>query len=131
LIAVVSRETKNIFIVAGLILLIVLIIVILDLIFSAKKPKAGLYDDFAKCLADKKITMYGSVSCPWCQKEKSNFGESFKYVPYVECSIEPQKCLAMNIESIPTWVFPDGQRLVGYQSLEKLSQASGCPLPNQ
>jgi len=127
----VSRETKNIFIVVGILLFLLLIILFLVFVFSSKKPKVGFYDDFAKCLAEKGITMYGTISCSWCQKEKFNFGTSFKYVPYVDCLTETQKCLALNIESVPTWIFPNGERLVGYQGLEKLSQASGCPLPVQ
>ncbi len=73
--------------------------------------------------------MYGSASCSWCQKEKANFGSSFKFVPYVECTLEPKKCVENKIEATPTWVLPNGQRLIGYQGLEKLAQISGCPLP--
>jgi protein-disulfide isomerase len=89
---------------------------------------AGL-DEFAQCLADKKITMYGSATCPHCQKEKRAFGESFKYVPYVECTTNPKACVDAQVEGVPTWIFPDGKRLVGEQGLQKLSAASGCPLP--
>lgn len=56
------------------------------------------------------------------------FGNSFKYVNYVECTKEVQKCLQNRIEGYPTWVFSDGRRLVGEQSLEKLSQESECLL---
>ena len=85
-------------------------------------------NDFAACLASKNITMYGAESCSWCQKEKANFGSAFKLVPYVECPEEPRKCLALGIEGTPTWIFPDGRKLVGYQGLQKLSAVSGCGL---
>jgi len=89
---------------------------------------SGKFDDFAKCLASKNITMYGAEWCLHCQNEKKAFGDSFKYVPYVECPDEPQKCLNGGITGYPTWVFPDGKKLIGEQGLEKLSQESGCPL---
>jgi len=41
------------------------------------------YDTFAKCLASKNLTMYGTIWCSHCKAEKARFGDSFKYVPYV------------------------------------------------
>ena len=84
---------------------------------------------FAKCLAEKNITMYGAYWCPSCKEEKAAFGSAFKYVNYFECSKDPKKCLALGVEYLPTWIFPEGKKLVGYQGLEKLAQESGCELP--
>lgn len=92
------------------------------------KAEAYDVDAFAKCLADKNITMYGADWCSHCQNEKTAFGEAFRHVPYVECPQEVQRCLDLGIKSYPTWVMPDGQKLVGEQGLKKLSQASGCQL---
>lgn len=88
----------------------------------------GSLDAFAQCLASKKITMYGAASCSHCQNEKKAFGKSFKYVPYVECPADPQRCAAAGIDGYPTWILGDGKKLVGEQGLEKLSQESGCSL---
>jgi len=93
------------------------------------QPVIGKYDDFAKCLASKNITMYGAVWCAHCQDQKNLFGDSFKYVSYIECPDDPQKCLNEGVTGYPTWVFPDGRKLIGEQGLEKLSQESDCPLP--
>jgi len=94
-----------------------------------KKNAASPLDDFAKCLAGKGAVMYGAVWCAHCQDQKNLFGDSFKYVSYVECPDEPQKCLSEGVAGYPTWAFPDGRKLAGKQTLEKLSQESGCPLP--
>lgn len=94
---------------------------------SAPKQDAAL-DAFAACLAEKKITMYGADWCPHCQNEKNAFGASFRLVPYVECPQEPQQCLDAGISGYPTWVLPDGTKLVGEQGLKKLSEESGCSL---
>ncbi|MEK6877050.1 MAG: hypothetical protein AABZ49_00280, partial [Thermoproteota archaeon] len=60
---------------------------------------------------------------------KKAFGESFKYVNYVECPDDPQKCIAASIEGYPTWVFGGEKRLEGEQGLEKLAHESGCDPP--
>lgn len=97
---------------------------------STTPAAAGPLDDFARCLAQKNFTMYGLYSCPHCQAEKALFGDSFRYVSYIECSASPDKCTAENVEAVPTWIEGDGTRLVGTQSLQELSQASGCILPS-
>ncbi len=86
-------------------------------------------DGFAKCLAEKDVTMYGANWCSHCQNEKKEFGSAFTYVPYVECPQNPKKCLEMGVEGYPTWILKDGRRLVGEQGIEKLAQESGCVVP--
>ncbi len=90
--------------------------------------KVNALDTFAKCLADKNVIMYGAYWCPHCQNEKRAFGSSWKYVPYVECTEETQKCIDQKIKGYPTWIFPDGKRLEGEQGIEKLSKESRCEL---
>lgn len=126
--------------------LTVLIIVVLGvvgflLVFFTypRSPYAnGALDGFARCLASKGAQMYGAYWCPHCQSQKAEFGDSFKYVNYVECTKEIAKCTAAGIQGYPTWIFPassaggrDGTRLEGEQTFEKLSSASQCPLPTQ
>lgn len=114
------------------------------LVFSFSRPSGGdrasVLDAFGSCLAGKGVTMYGAYWCSHCQNEKKAFGDSFRYVPYVECTKDPKKCLEKGIEAYPTWIFPDGysptgspvkgKRLVGEQGLAKLSSESGCQLDN-
>lgn len=96
---------------------------------QSKDTAAAKYDAFAQCLAGKKVTMYGAASCSHCQNEKKAFGSSFKYVSYVECPDEPQRCVAAGIEGFPTWILGDGKKLAGEQGLQMLSAESGCALP--
>lgn len=95
--------------------------------FSGQKI-IGQYDVFAKCLAEKQIAMYGADWCPHCQNEKKAFGVSFQYVPYVECPKNIKVCLDEGVDGYPTWIWPDGKKLVGEQGIEKLSKESGCQL---
>lgn len=91
-------------------------------------------DVFAKCVAEKKATMYGSFLCSHCDDQKKLFGPSFRYIPYVECSVRGSRqmsfpCIAAQIRYTPTWIFADDERRTGVQSLKELSTKMGCPLP--
>ena len=87
------------------------------------------YDAFAQCIASKNLSMYGAVWCSHCKAQKALFGDSFKYVPYIECITNPNECLAKGIEGYPTWIDQKGNKYIGEQSLQKLSEITGCKLP--
>jgi glutaredoxin len=86
--------------------------------------KPNSLDDFAKCLTNKGATMYGTEWCPHCKEQKEMFGESFKYVNYVECTNNPL-CGQMGITGYPTWII-NGVQYPGVQSFEKLKELTGC-----
>ncbi len=91
------------------------------------------YDNFAKCLTEKGAKMYGAYWCPHCQNQKKLFGESWKYVDYVECSLpngagQTSECQIAGISGYPTWVFSDGRKVPGEVSFQQLSQITGCSL---
>src|SRR3989344_8328823 len=109
-----------------IILAVILLIVFVIFYFNSG---LGKYDDFAKCLTEKGVKFYGAFWCPHCVEQKKLFGSSIKYVTYIECSTpsgsgQTQICIKENIESYPTWVFPNNTTLVGPQTLEKLSSSS-------
>jgi hypothetical protein len=92
--------------------------------------KPSVYDNFAQCLAVKKVTMYGAYWCSHCHNQKSLFGDAFRYVPYVECTQDIKKCTDMGIEGYPTWIFADGSRVGNEMTLEELAGKAGCELPS-
>ncbi|MFA5098605.1 MAG: hypothetical protein WC461_00055 [Candidatus Paceibacterota bacterium] len=96
---------------------------------TVNRASPGL-EAFAKCLASKGITMYGTESCAWCLKQKADFKSAWRYVNYVDCLKDPNKCVAEKIDGTPTWIFPNdnNKRIVGYRELNVLSQESACPL---
>lgn len=88
----------------------------------------------AKCLASKGAKMYGAYWCPHCQNQKSEFGDSFKYIDYTECdpsgpNPNPGACRAAGIQGYPTWII-GGTQYPGEMTLEKLGEVSGCSVPN-
>lgn len=120
---------KKLVLIGGII--VVVIILIVFWVNSAAKP--GQYDDFAQCLSEKGVKMYGAYWCPHCLDQKELFGKSWKYIDYIECSLpnragQTQFCQETGIKAYPTWEFPDGERIEGKLSLEQLSQNSNCDL---
>lgn len=98
------------------------------------------YNEFAQCLDSKGFIMYGSMTCSYCLKQRGLFGDAFQYIKEIECdprnpNPEVERCVSKNIERTPTWMQEDeqGRELyrfeAGLQPLEKLSEVSGCALP--
>ncbi len=122
---------------AGLIVtLAAVIIVIGGLVFLSKREngKPGQFDGIAQCLTNKGVKFYGASWCPHCAAQKALFGNSMKYITYVECALpgnqqgQVQACTDAKIEGYPTWVFPDNSRLSGEQQPKALAEKAGCSI---
>ena len=110
----------------------VVIIVIVLLVVSPNQP--AKLDSFAKCVAESGAKFYGTFWCPHCQDQKHEFGKSFEFLPYVECSTPDGRgqlavCAQQNITGYPTWVFADGSRESGKMALQELAYKTNCVLP--
>lgn len=104
---------------------------IIALFYYSAPPQSGIYDEFAQCLSDKGVVMYGTKTCPYCARQKQMFGDSFRFIKYVECTVETQKCIADGARNVPLWLFSDGERLEGLQRFDTLAQKTGCSLPDR
>ncbi len=82
-------------------------------------------DEFAKCLTENNVKMYGSTYCGYCKKQKDLFGESFQYITYIECTETPDLC--DNLQGVPAWETAN-QLVYGLQTLDKLEGLSSCKL---
>lgn len=119
-----------------LISLAAVILVVGGLVYLSKQKNStpGQYDALAQCLTDKGVKFYGASWCPHCAAQKAMFGNSMRYVTYVECAVpgnqggQTQACIDAKIESYPTWEFQDGTRVTGEQQPSALAEKSGCSL---
>jgi len=98
--------------------------------------KLGKLDTFATCLKDSGAIFYGAFWCPHCQNQKAMFSSSARLLPYVECSTPDGNsqlpiCKEKKVEGYPTWEFIGGIRESGEISLERLSELTSCPLPQE
>lgn len=85
------------------------------------------YDNFAKCLTEKSVIMYGTATCPHCQKQKEMFGDSFKYINYIDCIDNSTACMEKGIQAVPTW-YINGNLYTGEKTTDELKSLSGCEL---
>jgi len=116
-----KKLTRNILIFLGILLLAIAIYLFF------KPASTGQYDEFAQCLTEKGIKMYGTGWCSYCQKQKDLFGSSFKYIDFVDCDRNKQECLSAGVEGYPIWKMT-GENYPGLQQLSRLAQLSGCEL---
>ena len=109
----------------------VALLIIIAIPLALKSPAMNTpsqYDEFAKCLTDNGVKMYGAYWCSHCQNQKKEFGKSFDYVDYVECTENEFECKNAGVTGYPTWTV-DGTNYPGEQTFARLSELSGCPLP--
>lgn len=107
------------------------------LIITPARP--GKLDAFASCIKDSGAKFYGAFWCPHCQNQKAMFGSSAKLLPYIECSTPDGKsqlkvCTDAGIKGYPTWDFLSGTSTIresGEVSLDRLSELTSCPLPEE
>jgi len=88
---------------------------------------------FAKALTTAGVKFYGAAWCPACTEQKRLFEDGAQFLPFIEVTNADRTLNeigeANDIEVFPTWVFADGTRLTGVQTLSDLSQRSGVAIP--
>jgi len=87
--------------------------------------------EIAKCMTEKGVIMYGSISCPHCTDQKARFGDAVQFINYVECNAFENKkdaelCVEKGIEALPTWDLPNGDRILGNYPISELAEKTGC-----
>jgi len=88
---------------------------------------------FAQALAASGTEFFGAAWCPSCTAQKEQFEDGGQFLPFIEVT-NPDRSLNQvgednTIDVFPTWVFPDGTRLEGEQSLATISARSGVAIP--
>ena len=108
---------------------IVILIFAFLLYVGVKNSRTGdSYDTFAQCITEQGVKFYGAYWCNHCQNQKEEFGRSFKFVDYIECTQKQEECNKANVKGYPTWIFADGSRHEGEISFEKLAEKTGCKI---
>ncbi len=104
-------------------------------VFALSACKEGTsvnkYDAVAQCLTEKGAIFYGAYWCSHCQEQKKAFGDSIKYIKYVECdpkgeNADPEACRKAGVERFPTWFFPGQGLVVGGETPEELAKKVNC-----
>jgi len=80
-------------------------------------------DAFSGCLVEKGAKFYGTKTCSWCNKQKETLISDM--MPFVDCDENSQECNDAGVTVYPSWIIDD-KTITGYQTLEQLSDISGC-----
>lgn len=91
--------------------------------------------ELAKWLDQQGFEMYGADWCAACTQQKDLLEDGGDYLPYTNIALDnasrsqdPQFA-SLNIDSYPTWILPNGDRLIGVQSVQTLITESGFVNP--
>ncbi|MDP2625254.1 MAG: protein disulfide isomerase family protein [Candidatus Peregrinibacteria bacterium] len=87
------------------------------------------YAEFAQCLTDEGLVMYGTDWCPYCQEQKGMFEEAFEFIEYVNCDFNQSTCTSKGITGYPAWFLNDRRWGDGVQNFYDFAEATGCELP--
>jgi len=89
---------------------------------------------FAEQLAASNTRLFGAAWNADSTAQKELFEDGGQFLPFTEVTNSDQtpnqEAADFNITIFPTWIFPDGTRLEGVQSLQTLSARSGVAIPN-
>lgn len=111
--------------------LAVLIVPLVLFFMDVQKKSSQPMDNLAQCITSSGATFYGAWWCDVCAQQKAMFGNSIKYINYVECSYENRSqnelCSDKGIHSYPTWIFNISEiNKEGLLSLAALKNLTGC-----
>lgn len=118
----ISAKTKKKYAILGIVIIAVLLFAYA---FYARAQKPGSYDDFAKCLTEKGVVVYGNNFCQYTAKQMNFFGKSKEYLNYVKCIDNKDLCDSKNIRKTPTWEI-NGKFYPEVRTFKELSELSGC-----
>lgn len=113
-------------------LVVVILLFVLKLMFieESNEPPVSVQSrtNFAKCLNESGVIMYGVDTCEYCETQKKMFGDDFKEIAYVNCDFSTEQCLSKGITAYPVWQI-ETKRLVGIQTFSLLAEVTGCEEP--
>lgn len=124
-----SKENK--IIIGSAVVLSIAVIIFAYINANGKSKVPSLYDTFAQCLTDKGAIMYGAKWCSHCKEQKAAFGDSFKFIKYIECPDNTQLCIDKGVQVFPTWLIGTSTKLEGFdknKTMQELSDITGCLL---
>jgi hypothetical protein len=103
----------------NLIFVLIFVLILLGFFIYTNKD---VEEETAKCIGDNSL-LYIQEGCSHCETQENMFGENFKYINTVDCTITPQDC--SGIIGTPSWKI-DGELYSGVQSIKRLKELTGC-----
>ena len=102
---------------------LIIILTIFSILFTGTINAAEITADELACeLNSDGWILYGTDQCPWCIKQKEEFGVAFTDLAYINCQENKPVCIDAGIKGIPCWVSPNGTLYPGYHNLTQLDE---------
>jgi hypothetical protein len=100
----------------------IFILIMIIALIIINKPVQEVNKKTAICIGEKS-SLYTQLGCHACEIQEKMFEENYKYINVTDCFYEREKC--SSIKYTPTWII-NNEEYVGFQSIEKLKQLTGC-----
>lgn len=118
----VKKETLIFVVIISILILFVSLLVI----NSGPQGEVEITESFASCLGEQ-TTLYVQEGCSACDIQEEMFGPHYNQLDTIDCVYNQEACRLAEISATPTWVI-NGQKIIGVQYPDRLSQISGCEL---
>jgi len=104
--------------------ILVVIVIVIILIISYAKSNGNSDERTIQCIADNSLFVVkeGCSACASQKKILEGYSDKFEIT---DCSYEPQKCVDLGIDRVPTWII-NNEKHVGVRSIEELKELTGC-----
>lgn len=66
------------------------------------------------------IEIWGTETCPWCQKQREEFGDLFDFVLKAELYHDCSERMANCINGVPAWTQNEARLIEGYLPIDKI-----------
>jgi len=125
----IKKKTLKIYLIG-----IISLTIIIGSIYYLNSKEDPEVAELAQCLTDNGAQMYGAFWCGACAEQKKLFGNTFKYIDYIECDSrgdnpQSERCQIEGITGYPTWKI-SGQTMTGVRGLNQLASVAGCEYGN-
>ena len=81
-------------------------------------------EETARCIGQNS-ELYVQLGCSHCETQKELFRENVQYLNIIDCTVDKEKCIEVDIRGTPTWVINE-EKVLGIQTIEQLKELTGC-----
>lgn len=118
------ESSHVIILICGIVIGVVVMLLVNKYYFQKKDDSFGIEKEsyaerVATQLTQKGCKMYGKQGCPYCEKQKNEFGDAFSKINYIECTENEEEC--KNIDGVPFWSCQT-KTLKGFRTLQDLEK---------
>jgi len=103
---------------------IIAVVIIIILVIYLIRENGGGTEEEIQCIAESSLLVV-KEGCSACAYQKNIIGENLDKFKIIDCAYEPQKCVELEIEHVPTWII-NGEKYEGARSIEELKNLTGC-----